>query len=100
MSDYRPTSELMRLCAKAGQGPVKVSDDLFRVLSFGQEVAKRSNGAFDMTVGPVVALWRTARKTHVLPAPADLQNALAKVGYEKMTLDPQSPYRRRWPSRA
>ena len=88
MSDYRPTSELMRLCAKSGQGPVHVSDDLFRVLAFGQEVAKRSNGAFDMTVGPVVALWRTARKTRLLPPTADLQIALSKVGYKKITLDP------------
>ncbi len=43
-----------------------------------------------MTVGPVVSLWRTARKTRVMPSAADLQNALAKVGYEKMTLDPKN----------
>src|SRR3954466_11002499 len=60
MSDYRPDSELMRLCAQAGSGPVRVSSDLFTVLEFGQELAKQSDGAFDMTVGPYVALWRTA----------------------------------------
>src|SRR5262249_26324571 len=32
MSDYRPASELMELCKKAGEGPVKVSNDLFYVL--------------------------------------------------------------------
>src|SRR6266498_289706 len=53
MSDYRPTSELMQLCKKAGGAPVKVSDELFFVLRKAQEVAKLSDGAFDVTVGPV-----------------------------------------------
>src|SRR4051794_9771684 len=52
MSDYRPTSELMRLCQQAGGAPVHVSEELFYVLSLAQEVARRSEGAFDVTVGP------------------------------------------------
>src|SRR5438067_5985742 len=58
MSDYRPASELMRLCQKAGGDPVPVSEELLYVLSKAQEVAKLSDGAFDVTVGPVVRLWR------------------------------------------
>src|SRR5439155_17755347 len=50
MSDYRATSELMQLCQKAGGPPVKVSRDLFTVLSRAQEVARLSDGAFDVTV--------------------------------------------------
>jgi thiamine biosynthesis lipoprotein len=72
MSDYRPTSELMQLCDKAGGDPVKVSDELFFVLSKAQEVSKLSDGAFDVTVGPVVRLWRLARKTGRLPDADDL----------------------------
>ena len=53
MSDYRDTSELMHLCKKAAVR-LRVSDDLFFVLSHGQEVSRRSHGAFDVTVGPVV----------------------------------------------
>src|SRR5438128_1124738 len=53
MSDYRPTSELMQLCRKAGGEPVPVSHDLFFVLSRAQEVSRLSDGAFDVTVGPV-----------------------------------------------
>src|SRR5262245_31023356 len=49
MSDYHPSSELMRLCAKAGGSPVKVSGPLFTVLARAQEVSKRSEGAFDVT---------------------------------------------------
>ena len=58
MTDYRSTSELMRLCARAGGVPVAVSEDLFTVLERAQQVARRSGGAFDVTVGPVVRLWR------------------------------------------
>lgn len=87
MSDYRPTSELMQLCAKAGGEPVRVSDDLFHVLSRSQDLARRSDGAFDVTVGPIVRLWRQARKSRQLPDPKELAAARALVGHDKMRLD-------------
>ncbi len=87
MSDYRPDSELMRLCAQAGGPPVPVSRDLFTVLQRSQEVAQRSNGAFDVTCGPLVALWRQARKTHVLPMPEAIAAARSRVGWRKIVLD-------------
>jgi len=89
-SDYRPTSELMRLCARAGQGPVKVSDELFTMLSHAQEVARRSGGAFDVTVGPYVRLWRAARKAKQLPSPEALAEARQLVGWEKVKLDAEN----------
>jgi thiamine biosynthesis lipoprotein len=87
MSDYRPTSELMRLCARAGGDPVPVSADLFFVLSRAQEVSARSGGAFDVTVGPVVRLWRLSRRTQKLPDPEKLARARALVGYQNVRLD-------------
>jgi thiamine biosynthesis lipoprotein len=89
MSDYKPASELMKLCDKAGGDPVKVSDDLWTVLERAQAVAKRSDGAFDVTVGPIVRLWRLARKTRQIPDAEDLARAKALVGYDKVTLDPR-----------
>ena len=76
MSDYRPTSELMRLCAKAGGDPVPVSDELFFVLPKAEEVSRISDGAFDVTVGPVVRLWRLARRTQRMPDADKLAAAL------------------------
>jgi thiamine biosynthesis lipoprotein len=87
MSDYQASSELMQLCKKAGGGPVHVSDELFTVLRCAQEVAKLSDGAFDVTVGPVVRLWRRARKIHELPDPQELARARELVGYDKVRLD-------------
>jgi thiamine biosynthesis lipoprotein len=87
MSDYDKASELMRLCAKAGGLAVKVSEDLFVVLQRAEDVARRSGGAFDVTVGPVVRLWRRARKTQRLPDPDKLAAARALVGYRNVVLD-------------
>jgi thiamine biosynthesis lipoprotein len=86
-SDYRPTSELMQLCRNAGEGPVKVSPELFALLSFSQDLARRSGGAFDVTVGPYVQLWRAARKTRQLPPAEELERARAVVGWQKVKLD-------------
>jgi FAD:protein FMN transferase len=90
MSDYLPSSELMQLCKKAGGPPVKVSEDLFTVLAFAQEISQRSDGALDVTVGPIVRLWRKARRTRELPSAEALARARALVGYEKMKLDPKN----------
>ncbi|HEY3132723.1 MAG TPA: FAD:protein FMN transferase [Acidobacteriota bacterium] len=87
MSDYRQDSELMRLCAEAGGPPVKVSGDLFRVLGRSQEISRLSDGAFDITVGPVVRLWRRARRMGEMPASEQLGEALQLVGYQKIRMD-------------
>jgi thiamine biosynthesis lipoprotein len=92
MSDYDAQSELMRLCrandAAPGK-PIPVSKELFQVLRKAQEVSRKSDGAFDVTVGPLVRLWRLARRTQQLPDPKDLAEAMKKVGNEKMSLDPE-----------
>ncbi|HEY7314915.1 MAG TPA: FAD:protein FMN transferase [Gemmataceae bacterium] len=87
MSDYDETSELMRLCARAGGPPVPVSAELFFVLSRAQEVSRQSAGAFDVTVGPIVKLWRKARKLKKLPDPEKLAAARALVGWQNVRLD-------------
>ncbi len=88
MSDYKPQSELMRLCARAGGEPVPVSEELFTVLSKAQSVSEASGGAYDVTVGPVVRLWRLARKTLRMPDAAKLAKARELVGYQNVRLDP------------
>ena len=87
MSDYRRDSELNRLSDAAGGPAVRVSRDLFVVLRQAQEVSRRSSGAFDVTVGPLVALWRKARKAATLPDPTELADALRASGWQKMVLD-------------
>lgn len=86
-SDYDPESELMRLCARAGGPAIAVSDDLFKILDLSIETSRISDGAFDVTCGPVVRLWRRARRDRKLPDPELLKNALAKVDWKAIELD-------------
>lgn len=90
MSDYDPDSELSKLSAGSGQGQaVSVSPDLWLVLSRAEDLARRSDGAFDVTVGPFVNLWRRARRVHQLPDPRRLEQARQAVGYQHVRLDPK-----------
>lgn len=90
LSDYNPESELMRLCDRAGGPPVPVSDALFEVLTRAKAVYEQSDGAFDVTVAPVVRLWRRARRERKMPDAARRAEALALVGSNRMKLDPKA----------
>src|SRR6266436_2033490 len=87
MSDYQPTSELMRLCEKSGGPPVEVSVDLFEILKKAEEFAKLTDGAFDVSIGPVVRLWRKARRTGEMPTADAIKQSLVRVDYRKIKLD-------------
>ena len=89
LSDYDERSELSRLSAGSPQAaPVAVSKPLWCVLERAQALAAESDGAFDVTVGPLVRLWRRARREHELPTPERLAAALDCVGYRNLELDP------------
>lgn len=84
LSDYQPESELSRLSVTAVQHPVKVSDDLFKVISPAQHLAHETDGAFDITVGPLTRLWREARRQRRVPGQADVEEALSRCGFHKL----------------
>lgn len=87
-SDYDMQSELMQLCRKAEPGkPLPISDDLRSVLAQAQCIACRTEGAFDITVGPYVRLWRRARRRKELPSAKRLAESAERVGYEHLKLD-------------
>lgn len=87
LSDYDSDSELSQLWQTSGSGKaVKVSDDLWNVLTNAQSFSEKSGGAFDITVGPVVNLWRYARRVKRLPDPAKLAKARKAVGYRNIRL--------------
>ncbi len=87
MSDYKSDSELSRLNRTAGQGkPLSVSDDLWTVLLRSQRLAEKTDGAFDVTVGPYVRLWRRARRSGEFPSAGRLAEARAVVGSRRLEL--------------
>jgi thiamine biosynthesis lipoprotein len=87
MSYHRDNSELANVNRNAYKEPVKVSSQTFEVLQKAAEFSKLSDGAFDVTVGPLMDLWHSAAETNSVPTDAKLAEVRAKVGYEKVILD-------------
>ena len=89
MSDYETLSEISILSRSSEEGSpeVPLSRDLWIVLERAQKLAYETEGAFDVTVGPCVALWRKARREKEFPDAARLDRAHAKVGYRNLVLN-------------
>ena len=87
MSDYDPDSELMQFCRKPAGEPVRLSEELFDVLQRSQQVSELSDGAFDVTIGPLIRQWRRARRTETLPTSEQINRARESVGWRKLKLD-------------
>ena len=81
LSDYLENSELNNLCKQVGQDVV-VSEDLYHILMEANSISKKTKGAFDVTVGPLIRLWRKAKKRNELPDKAELDDVKQAVGYQ------------------
>ena len=87
-SDYIPGSELNRLSTTAGKNKwVKVSAALLDILIESQHAWKLSEGAFDITVGPLVRLWRRARKENKFPDKDSIAILLKATGFQYILID-------------
>ena len=80
LSDYDPQSELFRVC----EPETRFSPDLLRVLNYAQQVSIDTNGAFDITVGPLSRLWRKARREKQLPSREEIAEAVERSGFRKL----------------
>jgi len=87
MSDYKSDSEVSRVNREAGERAVKVSEATYEVLQRSVEFSEMSGGAFDITVGPLVALFRKAKESKVAPGEEQIALARSKVGFEKLKLN-------------
>lgn len=91
MTTWTETSEVSQINLAAGKKPVKVSDETFAVIARAQDVAKRTNGIFDITVGAFKGLWKFDQDMDgTLPAPAEVKKRLASVGYKHLVLNPKA----------
>lgn len=86
LSDWRPGSEVRQLTERPGEW-VPVSAELFEVTARALAMSRASGGAFDPTVGPIVALWREARRTGLAPADSALRRAREATGWRRVALD-------------
>jgi len=88
LSNYKPESELSQVNRYAEERPVEVSPELFRLLSACVEYSRESEGAFDITVGPLMKVWGFYKGTGRLPHRAEVRGALDRVGYRNILLKP------------
>ncbi|MEN8174336.1 MAG: FAD:protein FMN transferase [Pseudomonadota bacterium] len=89
MSTYRQDSEISVFNSRARTDPFPVSADFVRVAELSRNVAELSDGAFDPTVAPLVELWGfgPAPSAGLPPARADIEAAVAQVGFRGILID-------------
>src|SRR5438445_518941 len=87
LSNYLPGSEWSEVNRFAAGRPVQVSAELFDLLSKCVEYSRVSEGAFDISVGPLMKVWGFYKGSGHLPQKAEIRAALAKVGYQRILLD-------------
>lgn len=88
LSTYRPTSELSRLNAQAGAGPVRTDPEVFSLLARALDYSRQTDGAFDISVGQLVKAWGFFRGEGRFPAADTLAEARAQAGWQHVRLDP------------
>ena len=89
LSLYHPASEISHINARAAHGPVRVEPTLFGLLQQAQRLSRETDGAFDITVAPLLRCWGFLRGRGKLPDPAEVAAARAKTGMRLVTLREQ-----------
>jgi thiamine biosynthesis lipoprotein len=87
LSHYRSDSPLSRLNREAASGPVAVDSELVDLLDVCLRWSRESDGAFDVTVGPLMKAWGFFRDEGRVPEQREIQGALAVVGHRHVVLD-------------
>src|SRR5262245_64196357 len=87
MSNYKNDSELSRVNREAAKAPVKVDPELFAFIAECLRYSRESEGAFDITVGPLMKAWGFFRGEGRMPGEAELAEARSRVGYRRVILN-------------
>jgi FAD:protein FMN transferase len=87
LSNYLPGSAWSEVNHYAAERAVSVPQDLFNLLAACVEYSRKSDGAFDITVGPLMRVWGFYKGSGHLPKPGEVSTALANVGYKNLILD-------------
>ena len=88
MSNYKPESDLSRINQTAHFQPVRIPRELYELIEESLFYSRHSDGQFDISVGPLVDLWKAALAGGPLPTAPEQAAALRCVGYQKIELIP------------
>lgn len=87
MSLYKDSSEITRVNLAAGKAPVKVSPEMIEVVERAAEISRRSGGVFDVTIGPLVVLWKMRLKEGKVPSDGEIAGVRRLVNYRNIVVD-------------
>jgi len=90
LSLYRPDSEVAHLNARAARDWVRVSPEVFRLLEQAADLSSKTEGAFDITIAPLVRCWGFMGGTGQRPTPEAIEQARQTVGMQLVELDPEN----------
>jgi thiamine biosynthesis lipoprotein len=90
LSNYRPDSELSKVNEHAAAAPVRISQELFDLLAACLAYSRASEGAFDITVAPLMKVWGFYKDSGHLPLRSEVAAALTHVGYRNVQLNPDA----------
>ncbi len=90
MSNYKPESDLSHVNRDAARRSVVVEPGLFQLIQDSVRYSEETNGAFDITVGPLMKAWGFFRGQGHLPTREEIAQVLKHVGYQHVKLDPAS----------
>ena len=87
MSHYKNDSELSRVNREAAKGEIKIDPELFDFIAECLRYSRESEGAFDITVGPLMKAWGFFRGEGRTPSESELAEARNRIGYQRVILN-------------
>lgn len=89
MTVFRDDSEISELNAAAFEEPVEVESRLFELLSLGVRLHHDTQGAYDLTAGPLSRVWGFYQRAGRVPSAEELREAMSRVGTDQLEIDPE-----------
>jgi thiamine biosynthesis lipoprotein len=90
LTAYRETSEISRINRQASKDPIQIDASVFQLLALAGQLYRSTEGAFDITAGPLIKTWGFYRRCHRLPSARERAEARDRVGMCHVGLNPES----------
>ncbi|MFH1645326.1 MAG: FAD:protein FMN transferase, partial [Candidatus Omnitrophota bacterium] len=87
---YNSHSEVSEVNLSASEYPFSVSDDLLYLIQSSLDISEKTLGTFDITIAPLVSLWKEARSKNLIPSSSDIEKIKKTVGFDKIVLNKQA----------
>lgn len=87
ISDWKPDTEISAVNRNAGKQAVKVSNEVFDLVSRSLKISELTEGAFDVSYASMDRIWKFDGSMTAMPTPEAIQKSVEKVGYHNIIMD-------------